>query len=97
MLRYYSHYTFIYPNTFLKNHIVETDGQGHILKLFPFENEIAKTEFYSGLLIFIPSATTYQKDDILKIIYGTDTKGYNIDNISPYISYNLYHEEDFVF
>lgn len=62
MKRYYSHYTFIYPDIYLKNHIVEMDSDGHIVNCFPFEKEIERTEFYSGLLIFIP------KDRELSII-----------------------------
>lgn len=96
MLRYFSHYTFIYPDTFLKNYIIETDGQGHILKLFPFEREIANTEFYSGLLIFFPSTEIYRSDDILKVIVNSDLEKNNVANISPDTRYDLYHKEDFI-
>lgn len=54
MKRYYSHFTFIYPDIYLKNHIVEMDSNGRIVRCFPFEKEIERTEFYSGLLAFIP-------------------------------------------
>lgn len=54
MRRYYSHYTFIHPDTYLKNHIVEVDDENRISDIFPFEKEIEKTEFYSGLLVFLP-------------------------------------------
>lgn len=54
MKRYYSHYTFIYPDVYLKNYIVELDENRKIVHYFPFEKEIEKTEFYSGLLIFVP-------------------------------------------
>lgn len=61
MRRYFSHYTYIHPNIYLKNHIVELDDEYHILKVFPFEKEIERTEFYSGILIFIPQD---KKNDI---------------------------------
>lgn len=54
MKRFLSHYTFIYPDMYLKNTVVELNDRGNILKIFPFEKEIEKTEFYSGLLIFLP-------------------------------------------
>lgn len=55
MRRYYSHYTYIYPDICLKNHIVEVDDEAEkIIRYFPFEKEIENTEFYSGLLIFLP-------------------------------------------
>lgn len=96
MLRYYSHYTFIYPDIYLKNHIVETDGKGHIIKVFPFTDEIEKTEFYSGLLIFIPSVKEYVKDNILREIAKFDFKKDNIKKVSPDVKYLLHHEEDFI-
>jgi len=55
MKRYYSHYTFIYPDIFLRNHIVEIDTNNKIGGYFPFEAEIEKTAFYSGLLLFLPA------------------------------------------
>lgn len=54
MKRFLSHYTFIYPDVYLKNTVVELNDRGNILKIFPFEKEIEKTEFYSGLLLFLP-------------------------------------------
>lgn len=54
MKRFLSHYTFIYPDVYLKNTVVELNDKGNILKIFPFEKEIEKTEFYSGLLMFLP-------------------------------------------
>lgn len=54
MLRYYSHYTFIYPDIYLKNCIVEIGEGGKISHLYSYQHEIEKTEFYSGLLIFMP-------------------------------------------
>ncbi|MDH6309643.1 hypothetical protein M2451_002173 [Dysgonomonas sp. PFB1-18] len=58
MKRYYSHYTFIYPDICLKNHIVELNDDDKITTYFPFEAEIEKTEFYSGLLIFLPDTVS---------------------------------------
>lgn len=55
MKRYYSHYTYIYPDTYLKNTVVEMDDTNNIVKVFPFEKEIAKTEFRSGALFFVPN------------------------------------------
>ncbi|MFV0418455.1 MAG: hypothetical protein ACK5KT_06970 [Dysgonomonas sp.] len=95
MLRYYSHYTFIYPDTYLRNYIIETDGEGHIVRVFPFESEVEKTEFYSGLLIFLPTTEIYMKKDIYNIIFNNDFAKNNIQDISSYTKYNFYHEEDF--
>jgi hypothetical protein len=58
MKRYYSHYTFIYPDISLKNHIVELNDNDEITTYFPFGTEIEKTEFYSGLLIFLPDTVS---------------------------------------
>lgn len=52
--RFFSHYTFIYPDLFLKNVVVELNNEGRISLVFPFEREIENTEFYSGKLIFLP-------------------------------------------
>jgi len=54
MRRYYSHYTFIYPDIYRRNSVVEINGEYQITHIFPFEREIERTEFYSGLLIFLP-------------------------------------------
>lgn len=51
--RYYSHYTFIYPDIYLKNVIIELDIENKIFDIFSFEKEIEKTEFYSGWLYFV--------------------------------------------
>jgi len=66
MKRFYSHYTFIYPDIHLKNFILELDCDNHITNCFPFEKEIENTCFYSGLLIFVPD---HQKFDY-EIISG---------------------------
>lgn len=58
MKRYYSHYTFIYPDVRLKNYVIELLGN-RIVKIFPFEKEIANTEFYSGTLFFLPIDISY--------------------------------------
>lgn len=52
--RFFSHYTFIYPDLFLKNVVVELNEEGRINSIFPFEHEIENTEFYSGKLFFLP-------------------------------------------
>lgn len=55
MKRYYSHYTYIYPDTYLQNTVVELDEANNIKNVYPFEKEIEKTEFRSGLLFFVPN------------------------------------------
>ncbi len=52
--RFYSHYTFIYPDIYLKNHIVECDDRGRIVACYPFEKEIESTQFFNGMLFFVP-------------------------------------------
>ena len=54
MKRLYAHYTFIYPDKYLENYVVELNRQGFILSYYPFEKEMANTEFFSGLQVFIP-------------------------------------------
>lgn len=53
MERFFSHYTFIYPQTYLSNHIVEL-SDNKIVSYFPYEKQISHTFFVSGLLILIP-------------------------------------------
>lgn len=55
MKRYYSHYTYIYPDTYLKDTVVEMDNNNNIIKVFPFEKELERTEFKSGILFFVPN------------------------------------------
>lgn len=62
MKRYYSHYTFIYPDIYIKNHIVEMDDNRRIIRIFPYHKEVEKTEFYSGLLIFLPDNIPFSKE-----------------------------------
>lgn len=54
MKRYYSHYTFIYPDIYLKNHVVELDEENRLIRYFLFDKEIERTEFYSGWLVLLP-------------------------------------------
>lgn len=37
MKRYYSHYTFIYPDIYLKNHVVEMDDNERIIRFSLYE------------------------------------------------------------
>lgn len=71
MKRYYSHYTFIYPDTYLKNSIVEMDETNNIVNVFPYEKELESTTFHPGVLFFIPNSfrinsylITYTKNKI---------------------------------
>ncbi|NDW17592.1 hypothetical protein D0T53_01510 [Dysgonomonas sp. 216] len=65
MKRYYSHYTFIYPNTLLEKTVFELNEDGFIERYFPFDKEIANTEFHSGILIFIPEALGENQDILI--------------------------------
>ena len=65
MKRYFSHYTYIYPDIYLKSHIVEMDDDGKIIRWFPFEREIEKTEFYDGVVVFVPEG----KEDIIASLH----------------------------
>lgn len=60
MKRYYSHFTFIYPDICLRNYVVEVSDEQKITDIFPFKEEIEKTEFYSGLLIFLPENIPFE-------------------------------------
>lgn len=97
MLRYYSHYIFIYPDIYLKNCVVETNGAGYITRIFSFEKEIEKTEFYSGLLIFLPDTGLNQEKSLLEKIDKADFKESNVDTTLSLltIKYKLHHKEDF--
>lgn len=55
MKRFYSHFTYIYPDTYLQNTIVELDATNNITDVFTFEKELEKTTFYSGILFFVPN------------------------------------------
>lgn len=52
--RYFSHYTFIYPDKFYKNYIVELDAEGYITSLYTFSREVPNTIFQSGTIVFLP-------------------------------------------
>ncbi|GAB6012165.1 hypothetical protein [Viscerimonas tarda] len=54
MKKYYAHYTFIYPDKFLKNTVVEMDAENRIVACYAFERETQGTLFHSGLQVFIP-------------------------------------------
>lgn len=56
MKRYYAHYTFIYPDIFLKNHIVEIADEGAIAGYYLFERELSHTEYHSGIQVFLPQS-----------------------------------------
>jgi hypothetical protein len=64
MRRFFSHYSFIFPDTYLKNYILEIDGNDRISDCFPFEREIENTSFYSGLLLYVPEGVAVNKDYI---------------------------------
>ncbi|MDR1809422.1 MAG: hypothetical protein LBR34_03320 [Prevotella sp.] len=55
---YFAHYTFIYPDIFLKNHVVCVDAEGRIAGYHAFEKETPNTLFHSGLQVFIPENKT---------------------------------------
>ncbi|SBW05884.1 hypothetical protein [uncultured Dysgonomonas sp.] len=97
MKRYFSHYTFIYPDIYLRNHVVEISDDMKQISFFPFDREIERTEFYSGLLIFIPENTSDKTDFIISkvksamitaAIYSGNT------HIQSDTCFNLYHEEN---
>ncbi len=94
MKRYFSHYTYIYPDIFLKNHVVEADETDRIIRVFPFEKEIEKTEFYSGLLAFLPQGMNYDRDILLPVLKKGEFSAEPV-SFSSDISYLLYHEEVF--
>lgn len=95
MKRYYSHYTFIYPDIFIKNHIVELNGEYQITHIFPFDKEIERTEFYSGLLIFLPD--NIDKDlDIQSIMNKDLFHKEPLIQLSPEKRYKIIHKEDFI-
>ncbi len=95
MKRYYSHYTFIYPNIYLKNYIVEVNDKGQITNAFPFSREVEKTKFYSGLLLFHPDGIEFNLQDRLKsdlfinpnksLVFSCEK--YNITHIEDLTSY----------
>lgn len=68
MRRYYSHYMYIYPDIYLKNYIVEMTDDLRILRVFPYDREIEKTEFYSGWLAFVPEGKIIKCDFLSEFI-----------------------------
>lgn len=46
----------------MQNHIVEMDDDRRIIRVFPYDKEVEKTEFYSGLLIFLPDNIPFTKE-----------------------------------
>jgi hypothetical protein len=93
MKRYYSHYTFIYPDIFLKNHLVEINSDSQIMRIFPFDKETERTEFYSGLLLFLPGSAHLQID-----IESTIKEILLLQKTDIHISeerYKIVHKEDF--
>lgn len=93
MRRYYSHYTFIHPDIYLKNYIVEMGDDNRIIRVFPFEKEVEKTEFYSGLLLYIPQdmdLSNYLKLITFSNLFSSD-KAFTLDST---ICYKIIHRED---
>lgn len=91
MKRYYSHYTFIYPNIYLKNYIIEVNDKGQITNAFSFRSEVEKTEFYSGLLLFYPVGVQVNLQDRLKRDLFINP---NKSLVFSYEKYNITHIED---
>ena len=91
--RYYSHYTYIHPDIYLKNYVIGLDYTNHIIEYFPFEKEVESTEFYSGMLIFLPQNISIT--DILphieqnKAIFGINNKKPVIQDVK----YSIYNED----
>ncbi|WP_163305969.1 hypothetical protein [Dysgonomonas sp. 521] len=93
MKRYYSHYTFIYPDIYLRNSVVEVNNESQITNVSAFDIEIESTEFYSGLLLFIPVDTELSGEveaDIQNQIFSNT-------NTAPIPDkrYRMIHNEDF--
>lgn len=91
MKRYYSHYTFIYPNIYIKNYIVEMDDNRRIIRVFPYSREVEKTEFYSGLLAFLPDNIPFTEEllaDIKKLPFSGQERIEWQD-----VSYKMYIED----
>jgi hypothetical protein len=51
---YFAHYTFIYPDIFLKNQVISMDEDGRITGHHTFTEETPNTLFHSGLQVFVP-------------------------------------------
>lgn len=93
MKRYYSHYTFIYPDIYLRNCVVEVNDESQITNVFTFDKEIERTEFYSGLLLFMPVDTELSKkteSDIENRLFS-DKSHIPVSDIR----YKIIHNDDF--
>lgn len=95
MKRFYSHFTFIYPDIYLKHSIIEIDSLHRIVNIFPFEKEIERTEFYSGWLLFIPQNIELDVA-ILQNLKQEHTLNncIKLENIN--IRYNIYSEDGLI-
>ncbi|WP_160111087.1 hypothetical protein [Dysgonomonas sp. Marseille-P4361] len=92
--RYFSHYVYIEPDILLKNYIVEMDEEHHITDVFPFEKEIERTEFYSGILLFVGVNIAFTEISLDKIKELTLKQEYV--EISSNKKYKMFHIEDFI-
>lgn len=92
--RYFSHYIYIEPDILLKNYVVEMNDEHHITNVFPFEREIEKTEFYSGILMFIEDKLPLSVVSLEEIKNIDLTQG-NI-NLNLDRKYKILHFEDFI-
>lgn len=88
MKRYYSHYTYIYPDTYLKDTVVEMDDHNNIIKVFPFEKELERTEFKPGILFFVPNTLrinpyfiNYTKLQTFKVLEEDVVEGVEVNAI----------------
>lgn len=88
MKRYYSHYTYIYPDTYLKNTVVELDDHNNILSVFPYEKELERTEFKSGILFFVPNTLrinpyfiNYTKSQTFKVLGEEEIEGVEVNAV----------------
>ena len=80
-MRYYAHYTFIYPDKFFTNHVLELDSDSYLISVYPFDKETSQTLFHSGIQVFIP--------DNLSVDISLD----EIIRLKPELK-NLYDESD---
>ncbi|MBB4035902.1 hypothetical protein GGR21_001797 [Dysgonomonas hofstadii] len=92
MKRFYSHYSFIYPDIYLKNQVVEIDDNRRIINIFPYEKEIEKTQFYSGLLVFLPDGVE-PTGSFFKVENNNFSSTINTSNPSSQTTYQVYHED----
>lgn len=90
MKRYYSHYTFIYPDIYVKNYIVEMDNNGKIIRIFPYNKEIEKTAFYSGILAFIPEREFSERE-----LFVSQKESWDSPVSDPFFteSYRVWHKD----